>query len=114
VGYSSANIQPLANRQYEDENFEPNIAKDTHKPIDENAIRVFISYSKHNESDAQCFKRLFERRKPVIGGKEVVIWTMQQLLAGSSVNEQIQENLNKSDFGFGALSQQFLQLLLSL
>ncbi|VVH65304.1 hypothetical protein BSPLISOX_1749, partial [uncultured Gammaproteobacteria bacterium] len=29
VGYSSANIQPLANRQYEDENFEPNIAKDT-------------------------------------------------------------------------------------
>jgi hypothetical protein len=27
----------------------------------------------------------------------------------SSVNEQIQENLNKSDFGFGALSQQFLQ-----
>jgi hypothetical protein len=41
VGYSSANIQPLANRQYEDENFEPNIAKDTHKPIDENAIRVF-------------------------------------------------------------------------
>jgi hypothetical protein len=50
VGYFSANIQPLANRQYEDENFEPNIAKDTHKPIDENAIRVFISYSKHNES----------------------------------------------------------------
>jgi hypothetical protein len=48
VGYSSANIQPLANRQYEDENFEPNIAKDTHKPIDENAIRVFISYSKNN------------------------------------------------------------------
>jgi hypothetical protein len=34
---------------------------------------------------------------------------MQQLLAGSSVNEQIQENLNKSDFCFGALSQQFLQ-----
>jgi hypothetical protein len=29
----------------------------------------------------------------------VVIWTMQQLLAGSSFNEQIQENLNKSDFG---------------
>jgi hypothetical protein len=26
VGYSSANIQPLANRQYNDENFEPNIA----------------------------------------------------------------------------------------
>jgi hypothetical protein len=52
------NIQPLANRQYEDENFEPNIAKDTHKPIDENAIRVFISYSKHNESDAQCFHLL--------------------------------------------------------
>jgi hypothetical protein len=43
VGYFSANIQPLANRQYEDENFEPNIAKDTHKPIDENAIRVFLS-----------------------------------------------------------------------
>jgi hypothetical protein len=50
-----------------------------------------------------------ERRKPVIGGKEVVIWTMQQLLSGSSFNEQIQENLNKSDFCFGALSQQFLQ-----
>jgi hypothetical protein len=31
------------------------------------------------------------------------------LLAGSSFNEQIQENLNKSDFGLGALSQQFLQ-----
>jgi hypothetical protein len=46
------------------------------------------SYSKHNESDAQCFKRLFERRKPVIGGKEVVIWTMQQLLAGSSFSGQ--------------------------
>jgi hypothetical protein len=34
---------------------------------------------------------------------------MQQLLAGSSFNEQIQENLNKSDFGFCALSQQLLQ-----
>jgi hypothetical protein len=33
VGYSSANIQPLANRQYEDENFEPNIAKDTNNEI---------------------------------------------------------------------------------
>ncbi|WP_180323920.1 NACHT domain-containing protein, partial [bacterium endosymbiont of Bathymodiolus sp. 5 South] len=109
VGYSSANIQPLANRQYEDENFEPNIAKDTHKPIDENAIRVFISYSKDNKSDAQYFRQLFEKRKPVIDGKEVVIWTMNQLIAGSSFDEQIQENLNKSDFGFGALSQQFLQ-----
>jgi hypothetical protein len=50
------------------------------------------------------FKRLFEKKEPVIDGKEVVIWTMQQLLAGSSFNEQIQENLNKSDFGLGALS----------
>jgi hypothetical protein len=33
---------------------------------------------------------------------------VQQLLAGSSFNEQIQENLNKSDFGFCALSQQLL------
>jgi hypothetical protein len=30
------------------------------------------------------------------------------LLAGSAFDEQIQENLNKSDFGFGALSRQFL------
>jgi hypothetical protein len=41
-------------------------------------------------------------------GKKVVIWTMNQLLAGSAFDEQIQENLNKSVFGFGALSQQFL------
>jgi hypothetical protein len=34
VGYFSANIQPLANRQYNDENFEPNIAKDTFVTID--------------------------------------------------------------------------------
>jgi hypothetical protein len=41
VGYFSANIQPSANRQYEDENFEPNIAKDTNKPIDENNNHFF-------------------------------------------------------------------------
>jgi hypothetical protein len=70
------------------------------------AIRVFISYSKHNESDAQCFRRLFEKMEPVIDGKKVVIWTMNQLLAGSAFDEQIQENLNRSVFGFGALSQQ--------
>jgi hypothetical protein len=46
--------------------------------------------------------------EPVIDGKKVVIWTMNQLLAGSAFDEQIQENLNKSDFGFGALSRQFL------
>jgi hypothetical protein len=33
---------------------------------------------------------------------------LYQLLAGSAFDEQIQENLNRSDFGFGALSQQFL------
>jgi hypothetical protein len=109
VGYFPANIRPLANQQYNDENFEPNIAKDTNKPIDENAIKVFISYSKNNESDAQCFRRLFEEKNPIIDGKKVVIWTMKQLVAGSSYGKQIQENLNKSDFGFGALSQQFLQ-----
>jgi hypothetical protein len=87
------NDEPASN--YEDENFEPNTAKDTHKPIDENAIRVFISYSKHNKSDAQYFRQLFEKRKPVIDGKKVVIWTMNQLLAGSAFDEQIQENSNQ-------------------
>jgi hypothetical protein len=47
---------------------------------------LFISYSKNNKKDAQDFKRLFEKKEPVIDGKEVVIWTMQQLLAGSSFN----------------------------
>jgi hypothetical protein len=32
------------------------------------------------KSDAQYFRQLFEKRKPVIDGKKVVIWTMQQLL----------------------------------
>jgi hypothetical protein len=49
-------------------------------------------------SDAQYFRQLFEKRKPVIDGKKVVIWTMNQLLAGSAFDEQIQENLNKSVF----------------
>ncbi|CAC9556484.1 hypothetical protein [uncultured Gammaproteobacteria bacterium] len=49
------------------------------------------------------------KKNPIIDGKKVVIWTMKQLVAGSSYGKQIQENLNKSDFGFGALSQQFLQ-----
>jgi hypothetical protein len=56
----------LAIASNEDENFEPNIAKDTNKPIDENVIRVFISYSKDNKKDAQDFKRLFENKEPVI------------------------------------------------
>jgi hypothetical protein len=45
-------------------------SSNTHKPIDENAIRVFISYSKNNKKDAQDFKRLFEKKEPVIDGKE--------------------------------------------
>jgi hypothetical protein len=60
------------------------------------------SYCRFAEGDAQDFKRLFENKEPVIDGKKVVIWTMQQLLAGSSFNKQIQENLNKSDFGLGS------------
>jgi hypothetical protein len=34
---------------------------------------------------------------------------MQELIAGSTSDKQIQENLSRSDFGIGAFSQQFLQ-----
>ncbi|CAB5507376.1 High-affinity carbon uptake protein Hat/HatR [Bathymodiolus azoricus thioautotrophic gill symbiont] len=109
VGYFPTDIQPLKNWQYDDENFELNTAKDATQSIDKDAIRIFISYSKHNESDTQHFKRLFEAKNPDIGGKKVVIWTMQELIAGSAFDKQIQEKLNRSDFGIGAFSQQFLQ-----
>jgi hypothetical protein len=55
--------------------------------IDENAIRVFISYSKDNKKDAQDFKRLFENKEPVIDGKKVVIWTMQIFSASEFASE---------------------------
>jgi hypothetical protein len=38
------------------------------------ALSAFISI---DLKDAQDFKRLFEKKEPVIDGKEVVIWTMQ-------------------------------------
>ena len=106
VGYEPTKIEPLKNCQYNDENFEPNTVKDA---TDKDAIKIFMSYSQDNKTDAQNFKRLFEEKKPDINGKKVIIWTMKQLHAGSTFEEQIQENLNTSDIGLGALSQQFLE-----
>ncbi len=109
VGYFPTDIQPLKNWQYDDENFELNTAKDATQSIDESTIKVFISYNKKNERDVQKFKRLFDEKMKLINDKKVITWTMKQLLPGSKFDEQIQENLNKSDLCLGALSQHFLK-----
>ncbi len=109
VGYFPTDIQPLKNWQYDDENFESNTAKDATQSIDESTIKVFISYNKKNERDVQKFKRLFDEKMKLINDKKVITWTMKQLLPGSKFDEQIQENLNKSDLCLGALSQHFLK-----
>jgi hypothetical protein len=88
--------------------FESNTAKDATQSIDESTIKVFISYNKKNERDVQKFKRLFDEKMKLINDKKVITWTMKQLLPGSKFDEQIQENLNKSDLCLGALSQHFL------
>ena len=97
-------VQPEANRQYDESNFQENTVKDIG-----NDIKIFISYSKEDEALVNDFKELFTSRAPYINERRVEIWTMQELTFGDTFDWQIQQNLHSADFGLAALSQNFLE-----
>ncbi len=110
--FPAVSILPPVNRLYDLSNYVGSDGLDmTADKIPENAVRLLLSFSQTNTSDAFHFKDLLSKELETISsrvGRPVYIWTMKELSPGTSFVDQISEELKKADYGLAALSEAYL------
>ena len=99
---------PNANRQYDNKRFVQNeVSNVNDKPLEENELNLFLSYSSENDDLVSKFVRLLKKRSKK-SNRPIRVWTMLDLLPDQDFKAQIREKLDESDFGLAALSQAYL------
>ena len=99
---------PDANRQYDNKRFVQNeVFNMDDKPLEENELKLFLSYSNEDAFLANTLARMLEQRSKK-SNRPIRVWKMLDLLPNQSFKAQIREELEESDFGIAALSQAYL------
>ena len=99
---------PNANRQYDNKRFVQNeVSNVNDKPLEENELKLFLSYSSENAELANDLARMLEKRSEK-SNRPIRVWKMLDMLPDQDFKAQIREKLDESDFGLAALSQAYL------